>query len=304
MLASVIPWKVPVPVESRRPRSATALFVTALLLFVVGSLVAWQQPPRLFPLKPQTTSEWWLQPLEVNAFQRMPRMGGSLSDVFVVPTTGEVWAVGGVILSRTISSSILRNALKNLNTGFIVHSRDGGRTWEQVLISTKTGIQALNTIFFTADGSHGWAAGDKGTILTTDNGGKTWQLETSGTTENLSGIAFAADGLRGWAVGVNGTILNTSDGGKSWNPQTSISQASLYGITFTADGLRGWAVGDYGTILASVDGGKNWSPQTSTSQGDIYAIEFAADGMRGWAVGRNGTILTTSNGGKSWNSQK
>ena len=79
---------------SRRTRSATGLFATALLLFVVGSLVAWWQPPRLFPLKPQTTADWWLQLLEDNAFQRMPRIGGNLNDVFVVPKTGEVWAVG------------------------------------------------------------------------------------------------------------------------------------------------------------------------------------------------------------------
>lgn len=101
---------------SHRPRSATALFAAALLLFVIGSLVAWQQPPRLFPLKPQTTAEWWLQPLEHNAFQRMPRVGENLNDVFVVPTTGKIWAVG--------------------NDGLIIHSRDGGRTWEHV----KTGF--------------------------------------------------------------------------------------------------------------------------------------------------------------------
>ena len=104
------------PTKSRS-RSATAGFAAALLLFVVGSLVAWWQPPRLFPLKPQTAAEWWLQLLEDNAFQRMPRISESLNDVLVVPKTGEVWAVG-------------RN-------GLIVHSRDGGRTWEQAAIAAK-----------------------------------------------------------------------------------------------------------------------------------------------------------------------
>jgi hypothetical protein len=50
------------------------LFAAALLLFVVGSLLAWWQPPRLFPLQPQTAADWLLQPLEDNAFQRMPRI--------------------------------------------------------------------------------------------------------------------------------------------------------------------------------------------------------------------------------------
>ena len=56
------------PTEPRRPRSANFLFAAALLLFVAGSLVAWWQPLRLSPLKPQTTTEWWLQALGTMLF--------------------------------------------------------------------------------------------------------------------------------------------------------------------------------------------------------------------------------------------
>ena len=47
----------------------------------------------------------------------MPRIGGDLNDVFVVPTMGEVWAVG--------------------NGGLIVHSQDDGKTWERAAIAEK-----------------------------------------------------------------------------------------------------------------------------------------------------------------------
>jgi len=272
--------------QSSRSSSAIALFAAALLLFVVGSLVAWWQPPRLFPLEPQTTVEWWLQPLEQNAFQRMPRIGGSLRDVFVVPNTGEVWAVG--------------------RWGLIVHSRDQGRTWQQAAMAGDTDKQPdLKRIVFTADGSRGWAVGESGTILTTVDGGAHWaaQASGSGTGEMLTGVAFAADGSRGWAVGWNGTILTTADGGAHWAAPASGSEESLGGVAFAADGSRGWAVGDNGTILTTADGGAHWAAQASGTGKDLYGVAFAADGSRGWAVGGSGTILTTADGGAHWAAQ-
>ena len=65
----------------------------------------------------------------------------------------------------------------------------------------------LRSVQFAADGKRGWAVGDKGTILSSQNGGETWQSQTSGTTNDLLSVQFAADGKRGWAVGKNGTIL-------------------------------------------------------------------------------------------------
>ena len=58
-----------------------------------------------------------------------------------------------------------------------------------------------------ADGRTGWAVGQGGTILRTENAGASWQTQTSGTTNGLGSIQMAADGQRGWAVGQGGTIL-------------------------------------------------------------------------------------------------
>jgi hypothetical protein len=49
--------------------------------------------------------------------------------------------------------------------------------------------------------------GEDGTILRTDDGWKSWQTQTSGTTNILLSIQMSQDGLRGWAVGEGGTIL-------------------------------------------------------------------------------------------------
>lgn len=60
--------------------------------------------------------------------------------------------------------------------------------------------------------------GEDGTILHTEDGGRTWKEQVSGTKENLNSIAFV-DLERGWAVGRYGTILHTEDGGETWRRQ-------------------------------------------------------------------------------------
>src|SRR5215467_15861881 len=49
------------------------------------------------------------------------------------------------------------------------------------------------------------AVGELGTILRTDDGGATWTLQSSGTTQTLRGVSFV-DANTGTAVGFGGTI--------------------------------------------------------------------------------------------------
>jgi hypothetical protein len=103
----------------------------------------------------------------------------------------------------------------------------------------------------------GWAVGTNGTILHTEDGGKSWNVQPSKTIESVSSVSFVTPQL-GWAVGTEGTILHTQDGGKSWNAQASNTSEWLYSVSFTTPQL-GWAVGTNGTILRTQDGGKSWN---------------------------------------------
>ena len=102
----------------------------------------------------------------------------------------------------------------------------------------------LNAIHF-SDASHGWAVGDRGAILATDNGGKAWTAQTSGTQAAINSVHFS-DASHGWAVGGEfgkpGAILATDNGGKTWTAQTSGTQAWLRSVHFS-DASHGWAVG-------------------------------------------------------------
>jgi hypothetical protein len=60
----------------------------------------------------------------------------------------------------------------------------------------------------------GYAVGIDGTgaVLRSDNGGGSWQVQTSNSQFRLNDVFFI-DAQRGWAVGNNGTIIHTARGG-------------------------------------------------------------------------------------------
>jgi hypothetical protein len=113
------------------------------------------------------------------------------------------------------------------------------------------------------DRQRSWVVGAGGTILTTRDGGNSWQAQTSGSDTWLQAVTFTSDGQLGYVLGSYGTILSTRDGGNSWKAQTrGLGGYYLRSMTFASDGQRGWAVGDFGTIFRTQDGGRSWQAQT------------------------------------------
>ena len=107
-------------------------------------------------------------------------------------------------------------------------------------------------VLFT-DEVHGWAVGNAGALLQTNDGGKQWIDRTlpCGSTciklTDLLKIRFVTP-QAGWIVGERGTVYLTHDGGFTWSEGRSISKASLFGLSFS-DPVHGWASGDNGTIV-------------------------------------------------------
>jgi photosystem II stability/assembly factor-like uncharacterized protein len=93
--------------------------------------------------------------------------------------------------------------------GFLTHTIDGGRTWNQMDSGT---TRTIPEIFF-LDANRGWyVARPYGTIAATSDGGVTWRFQTCPTTVNLRDVNFC-DENTGWVVGDDGTILKTTTGG-------------------------------------------------------------------------------------------
>lgn len=57
----------------------------------------------------------------------------------------------------------------------------------------------------------GWIVGKEGLILHTKTGGEHWEIQKSGTDNNLMAVKFL-DTKKGFAVGAFGTILRTTNG--------------------------------------------------------------------------------------------
>jgi hypothetical protein len=72
--------------------------------------------------------------------------------------------------------------------GAILHTADGGRTWQQQLVSgADAGLFAASFLY---DGLRGWAVGNNGTIMHTSNGGQSWQPQTRGFTTKDGGQSW------------------------------------------------------------------------------------------------------------------
>jgi photosystem II stability/assembly factor-like uncharacterized protein len=195
--------------------------------------------------------------------------------------------------------------------GLILHTTDGGATWNRQCGVTG---QALFAVDF-ADPQHGWIVGRAGIALSTADGGKTWRQSTPVCPEELLAVDFV-NAERGWAVGYKGRVARTVDGGQTWQASTleAMASAGLNGLHFF-DAERGFVVGEYPSWEAEIDpkgtagklsnmfmtkdGGATWSLVKTGSTFTLHDVLFADD-KRGWACGARGTLLATDDGGATW----
>jgi len=218
------------------------------------------------------------------------------------------------------------------SNGTILHTIDGGNTWNQINSSTEQYLYAISFI----NGNIGWIVGTEGTILKTTNSGLSWTVQNSPTSERLESI-WIIDENNVWIVGFNGTILRTSTGGTYWELSDRTYPDSFRKVQFTSadTGWIGAYIGLYQTtnsglswteinnytvvdlffwnqqigwlsrredtgdtrILKTIDGGLSWESQ---AYGATYHKIFFRNELKGWIVGYGGEIKQTINGGENW----
>lgn len=160
------------------------------------------------------------------------------------------------------------------------------QTWSWELVES-TSTEVLNDVFF-IDASTGWIVGQKATILSTKNGGESWESidNIEGLSENDLLSVFFLDSLNGWISGVGSTfdgplVMNTTDGGESWTvlavESTGNTRAS--DIAFRNDST-GWLVTFTGVVLGTEDSGVTWveeetRPASSTSVSQLEEVSVS-----------------------------
>lgn len=152
----------------------------------------------------------------------------------------------------------------------------------------------LNDMFFLEGTSTGYAVGNNGAILKTENKGRSWSLMDSATAVNLNGVYFTS-ATKGYAVGDIGVLLALDPSGQ-WVPQETETHYHLNAVSFISPSL-GYAVGYKGQILKKYD--DVWEVLENPALQTLYCIDFASADV-GIAAGDSGTILRTTDGGNHW----
>ncbi|MBK7670626.1 MAG: hypothetical protein IPJ24_04400 [bacterium] len=145
--------------------------------------------------------------------------------------------------------------------------------------------------------SIGTVVGHLGTIMRTEDGGRTWMTQAGGTQTLFWDVDFVGP-LHGVAVGSDGVILTTSDGGRHWISRDSDTTEGLSCVRFS-DRENGFIVGENGTLLRTRDGGRTWSRRVVATDSHLHWMRFANPEL-GLIVGEHGLILRTVDGGLSW----
>ena len=194
--------------------------------------------------------------------------------------------------------------------GTIIHTDDGGNTWERqgnnstIPNTSLSQIRAMNR-------STAWIVGGKadgyGTILKTTNGGLTWNriMDESIPNADIEGIAII-DKDTVWAVGQNNTILVTHDGGESWESKSnsfydSYALSDVVAVDENNIWICGGSVDNHGLILHSRDGGESWTQEGKDLLSNHSLISLSiVDEDRAWAIGGGSTVMKTIDGGDTW----
>jgi photosystem II stability/assembly factor-like uncharacterized protein len=210
----------------------------------------------------------------------------------------------------------------------IYKTTDGGRTWTLQYSDTRKGAFFDAIAFW--DANHGVLLGDPVdghfTVLTTDDGGRTWRdvpsdrvppplpgeacFAASGTALSVFGDDHAWFGTGGAGVG---RVFRTTDRGRTWQvaetPIAAGETSGVFSVVFR-DARNGIAVGgDHkktgeasANVAVSSDGGATWrSAAASLPSGLKECVGFLSgpNGPTVLAAGPSGTGISYD-GGASW----
>jgi photosystem II stability/assembly factor-like uncharacterized protein len=173
------------------------------------------------------------------------------------------------------------------------------------------------------------AVGQRGHIVVSSDGGKTWKQAPVPVSSDLTAVFFA-DGKDGWAVGHDGVVLHSGNGGESWEVQLTghkandlllaamerksaaepastdakalLAEAQRYKAqgadkpfldVWFADAANGYVVGAYNLVFHTADGGKTWEPWFDRLDNpkffNLYAIRPVAGDL--YIAGEGGLML-------------
>ena len=225
-----------------------------------------------------------------------PDRGGAAANVFFLDER-RAWAVGPRGVLRTddmgqqwVAASLDENAASIAGRAIhflddrngwlagmhaaLMHTADGGETWESVTLPLPAEERPGLWDLFFVDRQFGWVVGEEGTMVATRDGGSTWILKNTGLAD-----AHSAPKLERIPRAGRIDVIDAGD---------RTPGLTLRSVRFV-DRNRGWIVGYYAglgrsLILRTEDGGGTWTVDADIAGEELHAL-FVQDGERLWTVG-------------------
>jgi photosystem II stability/assembly factor-like uncharacterized protein len=187
----------------------------------------------------------------------------------------------------------------------LYRSQAGGSQW--TLQSWGQPVSRLHGLACAEDEKSAWVVGEGGSLLTTQDGGESWQPRVLGINPapTLHGVSYQAASKRLYLVGAGGLILHSTDQSSftTLRPAQDAHPA-LLDILASPDGRQILALGEGMTWLGSEDSGQSWQARqapTAPFRRDIHAVRFPDNARIGFVAGEEG-LFGTQDAGLSWKS--
>jgi photosystem II stability/assembly factor-like uncharacterized protein len=181
--------------------------------------------------------------------------------------------------------------------GFIIATRDGGKTWSAQFGAPHSPTRAFVQLFF-VDATHGWATQVDGTLLRTTDGTR-WA--PAGAVNPVGPVVFTSS-EKGFFLERGRGVKTTSDGGRTWR-LANVGEPEA--IAFAPDNLTGYVVrraldNKAAAIMKTVDGGERWTLASVIPDVSVTDVSLAFSDPSTGYLRASAALKTTSDGGQTW----
>ena len=202
---------------------------------------------------------------------------------------------GAVVGSAYQRLRATNSAIANVGAanGTLIRTTDGGVNWTSVGVPTNATV--LDASF--PDQLNGYAIDALGVAFKTVNGGTSWQILNTGTTDTPTGV-YAVSGSTVLLSGGFG-IRRSTNTGTQFDP---VTDKDLKGVHLTNVLAAGSAILAYGSsaLRISSDQGQTWSKVALPKKTKIDDASFISPQFGFILTKKKHQVMRTKNGGRTW----